>query len=361
MKNKKVIKNLIRILVVIALIGVTLWGMVIVSYVMRPISHSRQNFCGFYAEPDNSLDAVMIGSSSCYYAWQPLRGFNEYGFTSYNLGSDALQPQSVEYEVKEIIKTQSPKLLMIDLRPFQYGNVMSNSEDSLNMERVAPFRNVSDNMKYSMNRYEFIHKTAPTAEDEWTYQIDISKYHALISELFSAENWKYAFNSYPLTSKGFWYHYESRVVEFDPRDNKEKITPLNDKIRTMFISLLDTIKSECPDTKVLFLVTPHKDYGSVEGVYNSLYKIIDEYEYDYLNIMDFTDDVGLDRLYDFSDGDHLNLSGAAKVSAFIGKYIDMNYDLPDRRNDSEYENWNECYRIWNEEMSQVQIIEMDYD
>lgn len=361
MKNKKVIKNLIRILVVVALLGVTLWGMVIVSYVMRPISNSRKNFCGFYAEPDNTLDAVVIGSSSCYYAWQPLREFNEYGFTSYNLGSDALQPQSIEYEVKEIIKTQSPKLLMIDLRPFQYGNVMSSSEDLLNMERVAPFRNVSDNMKYSMNRYEFIHKTAPTAEDEWTYQIDISKYHALISELFSAENWKYAFNSYPLTSKGFWYHYESRVVEFDPRDNKEEITPLNDKIRTMFISLLDTIKSECQDTKVLFLVMPHKDYGRVEGVYNSLYKIIDEYEYDYLNIMDFTDDVGLDRFYDFSDGDHLNLSGATKVSAFIGKYIDMNYDLPDRRNDSEYENWNECYRTWNEEMSQVQIIEMDYD
>lgn len=361
MKNSKSIKNLIRILVVIVLLGVTLWGMVIVSYVMRPISHSRQNFCGFYAEPDNSLDAVMIGSSSCYYGWQPLRGYHEYGFTSFNLGSDALQPQSVEYEVKEVLKTQSPKLIMMDLRPFQYGNVLSSSEDAINMERVAPFRNVSDNMKYSLNRYDFIHKAAPKAEAEWTYHIDISKYHSLISELFSAENWKYAFNSYPLTSKGFWYHYESRIVEFEERNHRNDFTPLDDRIEKLFISLLETIKSASPDAKVLFIVMPNNEYGSSEGVYNSLYKLIEEYGYNYLNLMDYMDEIGLDLTYDFRDGDHLNLIGANKVSGFIGKYIDENYDLPDRRGDSEFAGWDECYEIWAQEMAEVTIEQKDYD
>lgn len=361
MKNKKLIKNLIRILVVIALLGVTLWGMVIVSYVMRPISHSRQNFCGFYAEPDNSLDAVMIGSSSCYYGWQPLRGYHEYGFTSFNLGSDALQPQSIEYEVREVLKTQSPKLLMIELRPFQYGNVLSSSEDSVNMERVAPFRNVSDNMKYSLNRFNFIHEAAPKADEEWTYHIDISKYHSLFSELISADNWKYAFNSYPLTSKGFWYHNESRIVEFAKRNNKNEVTPLEDRIEKLFISLLETIKNEAPNTKVLFIVMPFGNYGNVEGTFKSLYTMIDEYGYDYINCLDYMDELELDLNYDFRDSDHLNLVGANKVSEFIGKYINEKYDLPDHRNDSDYSKWDECYDSWMEEMNQVEIAQMDYD
>jgi len=354
-------KNLILIVAIMALTALVCYGLIIISYVMRPISNSRENFCGFYAEDDDSLDAVLIGASSCYYAWQPLRGYNEYGFTSFNLGTDALQPQSIVYEVKEVMKTQSPSLIMIDLRPFQYGKLIGNVENVANMERVAPFRNVCDNMKYSINRYDLISNGAPDSEPEWTYQIDLSKYHTLISELFSVENWKYAFNSYPLTSKGFWYHAECRDVEITERTNMGAKTPLDSEIEEILRNLLQTVKDEYPDLKVIFLVMPHGGYAVEEGTFNSLYEIINVYGYDYFNGMDYLNEMGIDPLTDFRDEDHLNLSGANKLSTFLGNYLSEKYNLPDRRSDVGFSSWQDCYNEWIEEIDNVNIVKKEYD
>ena len=51
--------------------------------------------------------------------------------------------------------------------------------------------------------------------------------------------------------------------------------------------------------------------------------------------------MGIDWDTDTYDrGDHLNYSGAAKVTAWIGDDLRRSYALPDRREDPAYENWN---------------------
>lgn len=41
------------------------------------------------------------------------------------------------------------------------------------------------------------------------------------------------------------------------------------------------------------------------------------------------------------EGDHLNAFGAVKVSRYLGEYLKANYELPDRRGDREYGDWDE--------------------
>ena len=41
-------------------------------------------------------------------------------------------------------------------------------------------------------------------------------------------------------------------------------------------------------------------------------------------------------------GDHLNYYGAVKYSHALGDYLVEDYDLPDHRQDSAYEAWNEA-------------------
>ena len=53
------------------------------------------------------------------------------------------------------------------------------------------------------------------------------------------------------------------------------------------------------------------------------------------------EEIGIDWHTDSPDGgDHMNPRGAAKVTAWIGEYLRRSYDLPDRRGDPAYENWN---------------------
>ena len=98
MKIKKIYKILWG-----AVCNIFLFGLlsIILSYVMRPVTNSRKNLCGFYAEKSNSLDMVYVGGSACYAYWEPLAAWNEYGFTSFNFATESIQPQCIKYAMQK--------------------------------------------------------------------------------------------------------------------------------------------------------------------------------------------------------------------------------------------------------------------
>lgn len=337
----------IKILGLICSIIVFIMLFISISYIMRPITKSRQNICGFYAE--NEVDILFIGGSACYCSWQPLKAWKTYGFTSYNFATDAMQPQVVEYAVKEVEKYHKPELFVIDLRPFQYGDMVG--EDGINMERTAAFRNFVDNLKYSGERYELINSYAPTSEEKWTYHFDISKYHSGLINLLDFENWKYIDNENDLLSKGFHYHESAMGIDIVDTSLVAEEQVLAEKINNMFIKLLEYCKSK--GHQVLFVVYPYSGAEEDQRKYNYMLGKIDEYGFDYLNLHEKMQDVGLDRNTDFYDWNHVNLLGANKVTSYLGQYLFENYDLPDNRNNPEYASWNTDYEIWHDEIEAV--------
>ena len=61
------------------------------------------------------------------------------------------------------------------------------------------------------------------------------------------------------------------------------------------------------------------------------------------------DELGLDHQTDWQDGgDHLNLYGATKLSRYMAAYLAEQYDLPDHRKDSDYENWSNALNKYRE-------------
>ena len=61
-----------------------------------------------------------------------------------------------------------------------------------------------------------------------------------------------------------------------------------------------------------------------------------DYNYD-----DFVDDLAIQYPDDYCDTGHLNYYGSLKFSAHLGGFLKENYELPDRREDKDYQNWNE--------------------
>ena len=55
--------------------------------------------------------------------------------------------------------------------------------------------------------------------------------------------------------------------------------------------------------------------------------------------MELTEDIGIDYSTDTYDaGLHMNLSGAEKLSTYLGQVLQTQYDITDRRGDTELEN-----------------------
>ena len=66
-----------------------------------------------------------------------------------------------------------------------------------------------------------------------------------------------------------------------------------------------------------------------------------------LNTIDKSE-LNIDWNTDTKDGgDHLNVSGAQRVTEWFGRYIDKNYDFADKRQDADYSEWNSIYDEYN--------------
>ena len=99
--------------------------------------------------------------------------------------------------------------------------------------------------------------------------------------------------------------------------------------------ILELCKEKDIEVVLAYLPFPASEDKQREA--NLGYEIAENYEVPYLNFLDM-DVVDYDT--DCLDADsHLNLSGAVKVTRYLGEYLRANYDLPDRREDEDYASW----------------------
>ena len=70
--------------------------------------------------------------------------------------------------------------------------------------------------------------------------------------------------------------------------------------------------------------------------HNHIEKLAKKLNLTYIDLNMYNDAIGIDWETDsYDSGDHLNYRGAKKVTAYLGKYMHENMDLPDRRMNSE--------------------------
>ena len=145
-----------------------------VTYIIRTNGDIKDIFTGVYAEKENTLDAILIGSSPVYTYYAAPQIWGETGIACYPLSSNVQRPGAAIPLMKEAEKTQSPEVYVFEMR-------MYTMEDGDMSENMAYARGVTDNLKYSLNRVYTINRLVTTKEDRYTYYFDIFKYHS---------NWK---------------------------------------------------------------------------------------------------------------------------------------------------------------------------
>ena len=124
-----------------------------------------------------------------------------------------------------------------------------------------------------------------------------------------------------------------------PKVKKVKKTKeIEPKTMEYFEKILLTAKEH--DIPVLLINAPYYVEKSDKKVYNTLEKYLETqtvYEnVDYVDFNQMYDEMGLDFKTDFADYNHLNVNGLPKFNAALGKYIEGNYELPDRRGDEAF-------------------------
>lgn len=342
----------------IVFIGIFLLALVPVSYIVRTNGDVKDRFSGFYAEKDNTLDIIMIGSSPVFPYYSAPMLWGETGITAYPLSSNVQRPAAMKYLVKEAEKTQSPSLYIFEMR-------MYTMEDEGLSENMAYTRGVTDNLKYSMNRVETIRALVPETEDRLGYYIDLFKYHTNWKMFaFASEwrNWRYEKEN---ELKGFQFKDEvgpTARPEAGGMEGELAIPPEQEAYLRDLLAYLQENKMQA-----LFIVSPYGESLEDQQMYNYMERIVEEAGYRFLNMNNYYDEIGIVFEEDFADyASHTNAVGAEKCTAFLEKYLLENYSFTDKRGNSSYSSWDKAYDLWlvkNKEAGEIiakHIADEDY-
>ena len=280
----------------------------------------------FY-ENKKDYDVLFFGSSHPHVGIDPYLLWDEYGITSYNLGSSGEQLGMIYYSVKSALDNSSPKLIVVD--PGSGAKTkLGDAHKALDAMPYGPTK--SEAIAYLI-KHEITDEPLDFLSSLWTYHgriFSLDKYDFTITE--SADRGGdigvriYNNVKVPLPAE----------VEADI-GNKEGSFEMYKKIVAL-----------CKERGVeLLMCTVPTAGGAYTEEKQAVYKVFADYTrsqgFNAIDMNTLNDEVGLDYDYDYSNGTHLNKMGAWKTSEFLAKYLINNYGLEDHRNDENYSRWDE--------------------
>lgn len=323
-------------------------SVVFIGYLFIHVSYMYRGYTrlmGFYGLEDNTVDVAFIGTSVTFSSFMPMEAWNEYGIAAYDYCTNVQFENSMRHSIKEVLKTQSPRLIMIDIAPFMFQHSAGTVE---NTDRDQFIRCNIDSIPYSLNRLQLIQEINHEIEGDiysfLYYNFDMCRYHA------NTPSWQQYNNAYNDVNRGYGYLSKNggAVVDFSNLlydDGSEKsLAGYHEGYFTDLLSYVDQLECE-----VVFYCAPVIFEGSDTEACarkNYMKRIVEERGYIFWDLSTELETIGLDHENDFWNRNHFDSLGAEKVTGYLSRKILESYDIPDRRNDAKYDNWNEDYLNW---------------
>lgn len=291
------------------------------NYFFRPTKTDGGHYTidTFHNLPKDSVEVIVFGSSHALRGINVMEMYKNYGIGAYDYAWNWQKINTTRLFVEDALMYQTPKLVMIES---VYISKLK-TKDDLNGEVFY-----TKYLDKRVGKVKYLRQVfGDNIEGYFSYFVPMCAFHdkwEKIDEEFFTES-DYKESVYPKTM-GFFP--SQTVVELEnlPKEGAKNQTPID----PVCMGEVDEIVKMCKEkgVKVLFYNTPYQGhYSHVDA----LEEYAKENDCDYVNLVDYIDEMGLDGSTDFYDKGHLNTSGATKVADFLGKYIFEHYDLTDMR------------------------------
>lgn len=282
----------------------------------------------FYEVEENTLDVLCVGSSHAYHAIQPDLLWGEYGIPSYVLGSPGQTVPCSYYLLREALKYQTPKLVLLETYCFRR---------TYKFKSDSYMRQAIDGMRFGEVKIEALNDFLPNYswKEKLSYYVPFLLYHNRWDELE-----RYDFVQHDWLRGG--------VLDFREVPQKEPAFPEEPlEIPEVNRGYLEEIIKLCKEKgiQLIFFAAPFGEIKLSEKVLR-INLFVEEYAAK-RNIpflfYQKTKDLGIDYETDFYDYEHLNSKGTEKLTRKMGEWLVQNYELTDHRQEESYRAWNEDY------------------
>lgn len=303
----------------------------------------------FYKEPDDSIDVLCFGSSHIFQNVNTGILWEEYGIASFDLCGSIQPLWNSYYYMKEALKTQEPKLMILDV----FGAIQA--EEYIDHSRI-----IKNNygLKFSRDKIESVIASAPE-ESRMDYLLEYPTYHSRYTEIGRADFADHMGRAFYKNYKGFGINTRTTAYSEPKNFYTDETAELTDKAEDYLLRIIQLSKDN--NIPLLLIKTPNILNQDQQKIYNKVAEIADENGIPFVNFNLLYHEMGLDFSTDYADSNHLNHLGNAKFTRYLAECLKESYDIPDRRGDSGYESYDlmaaDCRQIvYNFELTQIEDI-----
>lgn len=344
MKKVFTVKRIIKI--VSLLVAVIVTSLFLQQYILLHYDSNRLRLEGFYLEEKNTVDVALIGSSEVYASFAPGMAYDKFGFTSYDYASASCTSTATITQVKEVMDNQSPKVILMEVNAFLYGNNAKGEDGNAFLE--SSIRNYIDNVPMNDNKKAFLDEYIDK-DLHIEYYLPLIKYHSAWNDYPDAIRYLRSCFEQKLRGYSVLKGFKTKTRVFQPlqktytteviKDNKK--LPLTDTS----VKELDKLLDYCDKNKIniVFFRAPHIIDAATKPRSertNTIKEIIEKRGYDFYDFERDYKKIGIDLKNDFYNYDHLNIYGAEKFTEYLGKLLVDKYHVGKTKlNENQQKNW----------------------
>jgi len=276
------------------------------------------------ATDNNLIDVVFVGSSHVYNGIAPHVLWSNYGIPAFDMSISGMDKDSELYYTKELLKTQSPKTICVDIYSLYFDE---------HLDQGNVYRNLLS-MRLGKNSYDMA-KAYLQGENIADYLLRWPIIHTRYKEIKKED---YLANGFSIFARGEALSYTTRSVEYFDGVDYDAVGTLSDRNKRWIDDFIEL--SEKNNFELIFFTTPFiPDNGAVQ-VYNAAKEYIESRGFRYINGIN-EDSISLDLDKDFCDMGHLNNKGAEKYTLWLADKLFETGDYDNRLQDSRYALWNQ--------------------
>lgn len=276
-----------------------------------------------YYQEEKDHDVIFVGDCEVYENFSPQVLWDEFGINSYIRGSAQQLIWQSYYLLEDTLRHEIPKVVVFNVQSMQFDKP----------DKEAYNRMTLDGMEWSSSKIKAIEASMTTKENYLDYLFPLLRYHSRWSDV-NSEDLEYLLDTPKVSHNGYYMRVDSKSAENIPEGK-----PLADyRFGEIDYQYLDRITKLCKVNHIeLILIKAPSLYPYwYEEWDDQIVEYAGKNDLLYINFLDLIEETGLDFDTDTYDaGLHMNLSGAEKITRYLGEVLRQEAGLDDRRQEKE--------------------------
>lgn len=280
-------------------------------------------FVAEYYREVKDHDVVFVGDCEVYENFSPAVLWEEFGINSYIRGSAEQYIWQSYYLLEDTLRYETPQAVVFNIQSLQFSESQREAYNRMSLE----------GMEWSPVKVKAILASMKPEENFLDYVFPILRYHSRWSELTETDV-TYMFKTRPVSHNGYYMR-----VDVRPAENVPGGKPLADySFGENAWKYLDMMAELCAEKGIRLVLI--KAPSLYPYWYPQWEEQVEAYAAEkglpYINFLELQEETGIDYAADTYDGGlHMNLSGAEKLSRYIGRYLTEEIGLSDHRDETE--------------------------